>query len=138
MINHTAQDIKKLRDATGAGLLDCKNALNEAEGNYEKARQLLNKNTEPERRLEEEIKASKDETSARKKMQYLEHQKTTKIASVESEIEMLKREIFEIKKAHNSLIKALERAAANEKSSSKNSRVQSVTYSTYFLGDFSG
>lgn len=138
MTNYTAQDIKKLRDATGAGLLDCKNALNEAEGDYEKARQLLNKDTEPQRRLEEEIKASKDETSARKKMQYLEHQKTTKIASVESEIEMLKREIFEIKKAHNSLIKALERAAANEKSSSKNSRVQSVTYSTYFLGDFSG
>jgi elongation factor Ts len=138
MTNYTAQDIKKLRDATGAGLLDCKNALDEAEGDHEKARQLLNRDIEPQRRLEEEIKARQDETTARKKTQYLEHQKTTKIASVESEIEMLKREIFEIKKAHNSLIKALERAAASEKSSSKNSRVQSVTYDTYFLGDFSG
>lgn len=71
-------------------------------------------------------------------MQYLEEQKTTKIASVESEIAMLKREIFEIKKAHNALIKVLERAATNEKSSSKNSGIQSVTYSSYFLGDFSG
>ena len=138
MNSYTAQDIKKLRDATGAGLLDCKKALDEAEGDYEKACQLLNRDTEPQRRLEEEIKANKDETTARKKMQYLEHQKTTKIASVESEIVMLKREIFEIKKAHNALIKELDRAAANEKSSLKNSRVQSVTYGTYFLGDFSG
>jgi hypothetical protein len=51
---------------------------------------------------------------------------------------MLKREISEIKKAHNALIAMLERAAANEKSSSKNSRVQPVVYGTYFIGDFSG
>lgn len=138
MNNYTAQDIKKLRDATGAGFLDCKKAFDEAEGDYEKARQLLNRDTEPQRRLDEEIKANKDETAARKKVKYLEDQKTTKIASVESEIEMLKREIFEIKKAHNALIKVLERAAANQKSSSKNSGIQSVTYSSYFLGDFSG
>jgi len=138
MSNYTAQEIKKLREATGAGFLDCKNALDQAEGDYEKARQLIERATEPQRKLEEEIKSSKNETAARKKMQYLEHQKTSKITSVESEIELLKREISEIKKAHNALVATLERAAANEKSSSKNSKVQPVIYGTYFLGDFSG
>ena len=122
MSNYTALEIKKLREATGAGFLDCKNALDEAEGDYEKARQLIESGTEPQRRLEEEIKSSKNETAARKKIQYLEHQ----------------REISEIKKAHNALIASLERAAANEKSSSNNSRVQPVVYGTYFIGDFSG
>jgi hypothetical protein len=146
MSNYTAQEIKKLREATGAGFLDCKNALDEAEGDYEKARHLIERGTEPQRKLEEEIKSSKDETASRKKMQYLEQQKASKITSVESEIAMLKREISEIKKAHNALIATLERAAANEKeraaasekSSSKNSRVQPVVYGTYFIGDFSG
>ena len=138
MSNYTAQEIKKLREATGAGFLDCKNALDQAEGDYEKARQLIERATEPQRKLEEEIKSSKNETAARKKMQYLELQKTSKITSVESEIELLKREISEIKKAHNALVATLERAAANEKSSSKNSKVQPVIYGTYFLGDFSG
>ena len=75
MNNSTAQDIKKLRDATGAGLLDCKKALDEAEGDYEKACQLLKRVAEPQRRLEEEIKSSKNETAAKRKIQYIEHQK---------------------------------------------------------------
>jgi len=37
----TAADVKKLRDATGAGMLDAKKALTEAEGDYEKAIELL-------------------------------------------------------------------------------------------------
>ena len=138
MVSSAAQDLKKLRDATGAGLIDCKNALAEAEGDFEKALRIISQDSKPQRDLEEEIKASKDETLARKKMQYLENQKSTKIASVESEIEMLKREISEMKKAHNALIAALEKAAANEKASSKNARVQPIVYGTYFLGDFSG
>jgi translation elongation factor EF-Ts len=138
MVGSSAQDLKKLRDATGAGLIDCKKALDEAEGNFEKALQIISKDSKPQRDLEAEIKASKDETLARKKVQYLENQKITKIASVESEIEMLKREISEIKKAHNALIAALEKAAADEKNSAKNPRVQTVVYGTYFLGDFSG
>ena len=138
MVSSVAEDLKKLRDATGAGLIDCKKALDAAGGNFEKALQIISKDSKPQRDLEAEIKASKDETLARKKMQYLENQKTAKIASVESEIEMLKREIFEMKKAHNALIAALEKAAANEKASSNNPRVQTVVYGTYFLGDFSG
>ena len=34
-------DVKKLRDQTGAGMMDCKNALMEAEGNYDKAVKIL-------------------------------------------------------------------------------------------------
>ena len=37
----TAQDVKALRDRTGAGMMDCKNALAEADGNIEKAVELL-------------------------------------------------------------------------------------------------
>ncbi len=37
----TAADVKKLRDATGAGMMDAKRALTEAEGDYDKAVELL-------------------------------------------------------------------------------------------------
>lgn len=37
----TAADVKKLRDATGAGMMDAKKALTEAEGDYEKAIEVL-------------------------------------------------------------------------------------------------
>jgi elongation factor Ts len=37
----TAAQVKVLRDATGAGMMDCKNALIEAGGDVDRARQLL-------------------------------------------------------------------------------------------------
>ena len=37
----TAADIKKLREATGAGMTDCKNALVEADGDFDKAVEQL-------------------------------------------------------------------------------------------------
>ncbi len=37
----SAQDVKKLRTATGAGMMDCKNALVEADGNYERAVEII-------------------------------------------------------------------------------------------------
>lgn len=37
----TAQMVKELRDATGAGMMDCKKALTESEGNMEKATEIL-------------------------------------------------------------------------------------------------
>ena len=43
MANITAADVKKLREATGAGMMDCKKALVEAEGNFEKAIDVLRK-----------------------------------------------------------------------------------------------
>jgi len=33
----TAADVSKLRKMTGAGMMDCKNALEEANGDFEKA-----------------------------------------------------------------------------------------------------
>jgi elongation factor Ts len=41
MANFTAADVKRLRDQTGAGMMDCKNALNEAGGDLEAAVELL-------------------------------------------------------------------------------------------------
>ncbi|MCF6350386.1 MAG: translation elongation factor Ts [Flavobacteriaceae bacterium] len=39
----SAADVKKLREATGAGMMDCKNALIEANGNFEEAISVLRK-----------------------------------------------------------------------------------------------
>ncbi len=39
----SAADVKKLRESTGAGMMDCKNALVEAEGNFDKAIEVLRK-----------------------------------------------------------------------------------------------
>jgi len=40
----TAADVKKLRDQTGAGMMDCKKALSAADGDFEKAIEELRKN----------------------------------------------------------------------------------------------
>ncbi|MDE3721590.1 translation elongation factor Ts [Nocardiopsis sp. N85] len=41
MANFTAADVKKLRDMTGAGMMDCKKALTEADGDFDKAVEAL-------------------------------------------------------------------------------------------------
>jgi elongation factor Ts len=41
MANYSAVDVKRLRDQTGAGMMDCKNALEQAEGDPEQAMELL-------------------------------------------------------------------------------------------------
>jgi elongation factor Ts len=41
MANYTAADVKKLREQTGAGMLDCKNALVESDGDLDKAVEYL-------------------------------------------------------------------------------------------------
>ncbi len=41
MANFTAADVKRLRDQSGAGMMDCKNALAEADGDLEAAIELL-------------------------------------------------------------------------------------------------
>jgi elongation factor Ts len=41
MANYTAADVKRLRELTGAGMLDCKNALTEADGDFDKAVEIL-------------------------------------------------------------------------------------------------
>lgn len=42
----SAQDVKKLRDMTGSGMMDCKKALAEADGDFEKAIEVLRKRGE--------------------------------------------------------------------------------------------
>ena len=37
----SAADVKKLRDLTGAGMMDCKRALEEADGDFDKAVEIL-------------------------------------------------------------------------------------------------
>lgn len=54
----TAQDVKKLRELTGAGMMDCKKALEEAEGDFDKAREIVR-----ERGLAKAEKKSDRETS---------------------------------------------------------------------------
>jgi elongation factor Ts len=51
MANFSAADVKKLRDATGAGMMDSKRALEEAEGDFDKALEVL--------RIKGEAKAAK-------------------------------------------------------------------------------
>jgi len=43
MVKITAAEVNKLRQTTGAGMMDCKNALVEAEGDFEKAIEILRK-----------------------------------------------------------------------------------------------
>jgi elongation factor Ts len=43
MAKITAAEVNKLRKATGAGMMDCKNALVEAEGDFDKAIEILRK-----------------------------------------------------------------------------------------------
>ena len=38
---YTAEDVKKLREATAAGMLDCKKALDEADGDFQKAIEII-------------------------------------------------------------------------------------------------
>lgn len=40
-MNYSAADVKKLREATAAGMLDCKKALDEAEGDFDKAVEII-------------------------------------------------------------------------------------------------
>jgi elongation factor Ts len=40
-LKYSAEDVKKLREATAAGMLDCKKALDEAEGDFDKAVDII-------------------------------------------------------------------------------------------------
>ncbi len=40
-MSFTTADVVKLRKVTGAGMMDCKNALTEAEGNFERAMEII-------------------------------------------------------------------------------------------------
>ncbi len=54
----TAQDVNKLRTMTGAGMMDCKKALTEADGDFEKAIEIL-------RKKGQKVSASRSDKEAR-------------------------------------------------------------------------
>src|ERR671914_555189 len=41
MVEISARDVKAFRDATGAGMMDCKQALTEADGDFDAAKRIL-------------------------------------------------------------------------------------------------
>jgi elongation factor Ts len=41
MANYSAADVKRIRDLTGSGMMDCKKALEESDGNFDRAVELL-------------------------------------------------------------------------------------------------
>jgi len=41
LANYSADDVKRLREATAAGMLDCKKALDEADGDYDKGVEII-------------------------------------------------------------------------------------------------
>ena len=43
MVKITASEVNKLRKSTGAGMMDCKNALVEANGDFNSAIEILRK-----------------------------------------------------------------------------------------------
>ena len=45
MPDFTAADVKRLRDATGAGMMDCKRAMTDAEGDFDRAAELVRERT---------------------------------------------------------------------------------------------
>jgi elongation factor Ts len=61
MANITAADVNKLRQQTGAGMMDCKNALVESDGDFEKAVDILRKKGQKvaSKRIDREVKEGK-------------------------------------------------------------------------------
>jgi len=64
----STEEVKRLRDLTGAGMLDCKNALQEAEGDLEKAKDVLR-----QRGFEAAAKRSERETAEGVVHSYIHH-----------------------------------------------------------------
>ena len=59
MTKITAAEVNKLRKTTGAGMMDCKKALVEAEGNFDSAIEILRKKDKkllPKEQIENQLK----------------------------------------------------------------------------------
>ena len=59
----TASMVKELREMTGAGMMDCKKALNESNGDMDAAIEYLRKNGEAEEVYEGEDVETAEETT---------------------------------------------------------------------------
>ena len=56
----TAAMVKELREMTGAGMMDCKKALNETNGNMDEAVEFLRKNGQAKAERSEERRVGKE------------------------------------------------------------------------------
>lgn len=57
-MSYTASDVKRLREETGAGMMDCKKALDAANGNYEEAKEIVRQKglANAEKKADREVK----------------------------------------------------------------------------------
>ena len=83
MAGITAEQVKELRDRTGAGIMDCKKMLVEADGNMDKAIELLESKTKdlPSREARQ-IKQMLSESTTEE----IEHKFDKALASVQNEL----------------------------------------------------
>src|SRR3989344_3877603 len=79
-------DVQKLREATGAGVMECKKALTEAKGDLDKAREIIR-----ERGLAKVEKRSGRETGAGLIETYLHNQRIGVILNVRAETDFVVR-----------------------------------------------
>ncbi len=79
-------DVQKLREATGAGVMECKKALTEAKGDFEKAKEIIR-----ERGLAKVEKRSGRETGAGLIETYLHNQRIGVILDVRAETDFVVR-----------------------------------------------
>jgi len=79
-------DVQKLREATGAGVMECKKALTEAKGDFEKAKEIIH-----ERGLAKVEKRSGRETGAGLVQTYLHNERIGVILDVRAETDFVVR-----------------------------------------------
>lgn len=148
MLKYTVEDLKKLREATSLGMVDCKKFLEEAGGDYKKARELISqadieKATKVKAAADHDLEISRGIAEKRKNREQEIEEKlrekkasetmmktSTQVSDLQSEVAKLKREVMDIKKAHNELLAALDKA-----SKSASGRT-TISYSGFYVGEF--
>lgn len=146
--NYTIEDLKKLREVTSIGMVECKKILEEAGGDYKKALALISQsdfekaarakdaadhNLEISRGIAEKRKIREQEIESRnreKKTSETVVKTSNQVFDLQSEVEKLKRDVTAIKKAHNDLLAALDKA-----SKSASGRT-TTTYTGFYVGEF--
>lgn len=148
MLKYTVEDLKKLREVTSLGMVECKKFLEEADGDYKKALELISQadiekvkkvkaaadhDLEISRGIAEKRKNREQEIEEKlreKKASETIMKTSTQVSDLQSEVENLKREVMAIKKAHNELLAALEKAAKAAPGRT------TTTFTNFYMGEF--
>ena len=148
MPNYTVEDLKKLREATSLGIVECKKFLEEAGGEFKKALELVSQadiekatkakvaadhDLEISRGIAEKRKNREQEIEGKireKKASETMMKTSTQVSDLQSEVENLKREVKAIKKAHNELLAALEKASKAAPGRT------TTTFTNFYMGEF--